>query len=99
MRSSVVREEVPRLVDGLTRPVSTIARRQDHLLTTCSQRAADPARLSRMGPNGENGQTRQLADQGTVTNRPGLFRMSISALLMRFGFIAHPGFKSPSLRH
>ena len=25
--------------------------------------------------------------------------MVVRALLMRFGFIAHPGFKSPSLRH
>ena len=25
--------------------------------------------------------------------------MAVRALLMRFGFIAHPGFKSPSLRH
>jgi hypothetical protein len=34
-----------------------------------------------------------------VSYCPGLSRMAVIALLMRFGFIAHPGFKSPSLRH
>jgi hypothetical protein len=34
-----------------------------------------------------------------VTYYLGLSRMAFRALLMRFGFIAHPGFKSPSLRH
>ena len=33
-----------------------------------------------------------------VTHCPGPSRMVVIALLMRFGFIAHPGFKSPSLR-
>jgi hypothetical protein len=34
-----------------------------------------------------------------VTYYPVPSRMAVRALLMRFGFIAHPGFKSPSLRH